>query len=377
MPTSRSRSSASKPKASASRRKASASRPKASASKPRRRRGSPVPKLEALWREQPELISDFLSKRPHYEQLAAEAQYILRTRLQQARIEFSAVTARAKTLKSFLEKITRKSVADPLKDITDLAGVRVVCLYRSELDAIETIVRDEFDVVEKVDKLVGQGADRFGYGAIHYVARLGKKSSGARYDDLKGLLCEIQTRTVLQDAWAIIDHHLIYKKEADIPTPLRRKMNSLVGLFETADDQFDQIRKERDRYLGELREEQRGEELLSREVNLDSVHVYFAARFAGLSFDARSISIMLDFTVKSLRTIGDLDKVITRALPAMEADIENGTSGPYDDATDFLEMAIGFVDPGIRQGQVPFAGWTEGAREAWERYDYLVIPEEA
>jgi ppGpp synthetase/RelA/SpoT-type nucleotidyltranferase len=61
-----------------------------------------------------------------------------------------------------------------------------------------------------------------------------------RYDDLKKLVCEIQVRTVLQDAWAIIDHHLSYKQESDVPKILRRKLNSLAGLVETAHDQFDQ-----------------------------------------------------------------------------------------------------------------------------------------
>jgi ppGpp synthetase/RelA/SpoT-type nucleotidyltranferase len=58
--------------------------------------------------------------------------------------------------------------------------------------------------LRKVDKLEEQEVDKFGYGALHYLVNLGRKSSGARYDDLKRLVCEIQVRTVLQDAGRLL-----------------------------------------------------------------------------------------------------------------------------------------------------------------------------
>ncbi|MFH1742151.1 MAG: hypothetical protein ABIH23_24370, partial [bacterium] len=196
-----------------------------------------VPETEAyFWQSNPEIVRRFIQQRTDYEQLCSEVQYILRKRLAERTIEISTVTGRAKTLNSFLEKIQRKTYEDPFSEITDFAGVRIVCLYVSDIPLIEDIIRKEFEIVEKVDKLTDKPPDQFGYGAIHFVARLGKKMSGARYDDLKVLLCEIQVRTVLQDAWAIIDHHLIYKSESSMPKVLRRKLNSLAGLFETADD---------------------------------------------------------------------------------------------------------------------------------------------
>lgn len=200
--------------------------------------------ISKTWEERPDIIRSFIEARPQYEQLCAEVAYILKKRLDDGSIEYSAVTSRAKTLKSFAEKISRKQYESPLSDITDLAGVRVVYLYKADRHLIEKIIETEFDVIEKVDKVEEQEADRFGYGALHYLVHLGRKSSGARYDDLKGLICEIQVRTVLQDAWAIIDHHLVYKQESDVPKVLKRKLNSLSGLFETADDQFDRVRVE-------------------------------------------------------------------------------------------------------------------------------------
>src|ERR1051325_381880 len=94
-----------------------------------------------IWKRNPETICAFIEQRPNYEQLCTEIAYILSKRLNNSKIDISAVTWRAKTLKSFLEKIERKKYDDPFKAITDFAGVRVVCLYLTDIPVIEGIIR--------------------------------------------------------------------------------------------------------------------------------------------------------------------------------------------------------------------------------------------
>ncbi|HRH41928.1 MAG TPA: hypothetical protein PKY82_09810, partial [Pyrinomonadaceae bacterium] len=194
--------------------------------------------IDGMWVKKPEIIKQFLDQRSDYEKLCAEVAYILTRHLNNAQIEFSTITHRCKTLNSFLEKVQRKSYHDPITEMTDFAGVRVVCLYIDDLPRVEKVIAEHFEITEKIDKLTYKRTDEFGYGAIHFVVKLGKTSSGARYDDLKDLVCEIQIRTVLQDAWAIIDHHLVYKNESNIPSFLRKKLNLLAGNFESADEEF-------------------------------------------------------------------------------------------------------------------------------------------
>jgi putative GTP pyrophosphokinase len=179
-----------------------------------------------------------------------------------------------------LEKIERKSYESPIDDVTDFAGVRVVCLYREDVGRIEAIIREEFDVVEKIDKDTERDADQFGYDAVHFIVQLGKKSSGARYDDLKTIRCEVQVRTIMQDAWALVQHHLVYKHESEVPKPLQRRLNSLAGLFETADDQFARIRQDRDEYLSAVKESSSDKEtFLDTELNLDTIRKYLEWKF--------------------------------------------------------------------------------------------------
>jgi ppGpp synthetase/RelA/SpoT-type nucleotidyltranferase len=235
-----------------------------------------------FWQRDPALIKRFLDVRRDYEHLCAEVEYILRKLVSANGIETSSISSRAKTLNSFLEKLQRKHYENPFDQLTDLAGVRVVCLYRDDVARVCNIIRSEFAVVEDVDKLDELGVDQFGYGARHLTLRLGKSSSGARYDDLKQYVCEVQVRTVVQDAWAIIQHHMVYKRESQVPSQLQRKLNSLAGLFETVDDQFGRIREDRDAYLNGVRESTSAPAtFLETELNLDSFTEYLKWKFPG------------------------------------------------------------------------------------------------
>jgi len=267
------------------------------------------------WRNDPDVIKRFLQQQGQYQQLCAEVEYILRKRIGQLGIEIAHTTSRAKTLNSFLEKLTRKSYGNPFEEITDFAGVRIVCLYRSDLAQLEKMVTDDFRVVKRIDKLRDMPPSEFGYGAIHYVVRLGKSIRGARYDDLKDLLCEIQLRTVLQDAWAIIDHHLIYKQESDVPSILMRKLNGLSGLFETADDSFDNIRSERLRYLKEVEASVGSdEEFLSNELNRDTFISFLKWKFPNLPPHAKGQSQQIGHALDALRDLKGTEMKTIRDL---------------------------------------------------------------
>lgn len=272
--------------------------------------------VERLWKENTESIKRFIDRQPDYEKLCAEVAYILNRELGNAEIEFSTITYRAKTLNSFLEKIQRKSYRDPVAEITDFAGVRVVCLYIDDLPRLEKVIGEHFEVVEKIDKLTNRKADQFGYGAIHFIVRLGKNASGARYDDLKNLVCEIQTRTVLQDAWAIIDHHLVYKNESNIPTVLRSRLNLLAGNFRSADEKFGDLRAEREEYLREVEDSKiNAEQFLENELNLDSFVRYAHWKFPELPTGTQILDVpfyLKPLTAMNLRDLRELDAIVER-----------------------------------------------------------------
>lgn len=321
------------------------------------------------WNEKPDIIRAFIETRPQYEQLCDEVAYILKKRMNDSGIEYSAVTSRAKTLKSFAEKLSRKQYDNPLRDVTDLAGVRLVYLYKSDRPAIEGVIESEFEIVEKIDKVEEQETDRFGYGALHYLVHLGRKSSGARYDDLKGLICELQVRTVLQDAWAIIDHHLVYKQESDVPRLLRRKLNSLSGLFETADDQFDSVRVDREAYKKIIKNKLSSKgKFIDQELNLDTLSELLKLRFPDkpVAQNNNQMSQVLrwakDFGYNSLADIDELIKRTEKARDMMRDKVQTKS------AAGELGRAMGLEKPNLRE----VAGWSEEVLATFEEVEHLL-----
>lgn len=127
--------------------------------------------------------------------------------------------------------------------ITDLIGVRVVCLYEDELEKIAQIVRAHFAVIEVTDKVTAVESTEasFGYKGLHLDLRL---SAGDRSLPEHAAYAhwpfELQVRTIIQDSWSVLDHKIKYKKS--IPGQLKRRINVLAALFELADREFRQIR---------------------------------------------------------------------------------------------------------------------------------------
>src|SRR6266704_3151985 len=76
------------------------------------------------------------------------------------RVKVASVDARAKDVDSFAVKAAtpsaadprRPKYADPLRDVTDLAGIRVITFFPRAIEEVDRVVRAELDVVEMDDK---------------------------------------------------------------------------------------------------------------------------------------------------------------------------------------------------------------------------------
>lgn len=150
--------------------------------------------------------------------------------------------SRVKKRKSFLDKILRKNYSDPFNQMRDIVGARIVCLFLADLPAVDKIIREKFDVRDHQDKTKEAPPDQFRYRAVHYDCKIKPTYTGPHYDGIKEFWFEIQVRTILQDAWAVVEHILGYKGPNSIPDESRADFSALVGLFHLADKTFQQIR---------------------------------------------------------------------------------------------------------------------------------------
>ncbi len=191
-----------------------------------------------------------------YQDLAAIAAQLLERIIRDAEVQFHSISQRCKSRTSLAGKLSRPNKDyTRLADITDLAAIRVTTYFAEDVDHIAAIVEREFliDGGNSVDKRKLLDPDRFGYQSLHYIASITpartRLAEYSRFDDLR---FEIQVRSILQHAWAEIEHDLGYKSAVGVPRDIRRRFSRIAGLLELADDEFAAIRRELSEYAASV-----------------------------------------------------------------------------------------------------------------------------
>lgn len=316
------------------------------------------------------LIKKYESIRPKYQLLVDEVIFILESELKKLNIKVEGISGRTKEISSLREKIERKLYSDNhLEQVTDLAGVRIVCYYEYDLPKVDSIIRKKFKLIEYIDKTGDLGVDKMGYHGSHFIVSLGNKYQGARYDGLTFLNCEIQIRTVLQDAWALISHHLIYKDESSIPIRIRRDLNNVASLLEVAQGIFDTIRNKRESYLGEIHEKENIEsEFLGQPIDYDTLVAYINYKFPGYEIeDYWHTKFISDLNHERYKTLKDIDEVVNCAKPAVDV-FKSEYPEMFTGGTDFLTKSFGFLDEEFRKKH----DWASVTFDSFKRLGHLV-----
>lgn len=197
----------------------------------------------------------YTQKQNTYDQLAKYILARIESYLKQQQFyNIAYSSSRAKSIESAVNKAQKKVKKDnkyvykysnPKSDIMDFAGVRIVVYLPLELEvvcnAIEVLFQGEVRQLDSENKAKLLGNNKVGYLSIHYVVELMNPEMG--YDSFRNLKCEIQIRTILQDAWAQIFHDRIYKGALHDETnsEIDRKVNLLAGSLELIDNQINDV----------------------------------------------------------------------------------------------------------------------------------------
>ena len=170
---------------------------------------------------------------------------------------FPTLKIRIKNFNSYYKKyvrLRRMGIAHP--QITDLMGIRIVCPFIEDLDTVEMLIKEHFDVIE-TERKGHYTFKEFGYESTHLLIKIPADITKAR-GPCGCEVAEIQIRTILQDAWAEVEHELIYKAEFNpFDTPMKRKLAAVNASLSLADIIFQEIRKyqkELNSQLGRRRE---------------------------------------------------------------------------------------------------------------------------
>ncbi|MGZ5379147.1 MAG: GTP pyrophosphokinase, partial [Mycobacterium sp.] len=161
--------------------------------------------------------------------------------LDDAGINYLSITARTKSVESFAAKVERtvdgrRLFSDPLVEITDQVGLRIITYLREDVDAVVTLLADEMRLLDDRDMGLETAREgRWGYASRHLLVGVGGEQQPA----------SIQVRTVLQHAWAEFEHEIRYKGSipAEHAPDLDRRFTLAAGLLELADREFTAIRE--------------------------------------------------------------------------------------------------------------------------------------
>lgn len=279
-----------------------------------------------------EAIDSYIKLRPTYELYANAIREILSKALSKKKTNYHSIESRAKEIDSFGRKASKESDTNPsepkykspLKEITDLSGVRVIAFFPKTLDEIGKIINDQFEVIEKSDKSeILKKEEKLGYQSVHYLVKL--KSNRAElpeYQSFADLTAEIQVRTILQHAWAEIEHDIKYKSPITIPISIRRRFISLAGLLEIADREFQSIQDDDIKLKTSDRKSVKEGKLEDVTITPDSLRTYLAKT---LGADGRISQWSYDFESETLLKIGfrnlkQVDDCISRYIDNPKVD---------------------------------------------------------
>jgi ppGpp synthetase/RelA/SpoT-type nucleotidyltranferase len=162
----------------------------------------------------------------------------------------AVIQARPKAIASFAEKILRKNkYKDPVNEITDLCGARVITHIPEEVIAVGQFIRENFIIDEKnsVDVTQRLKPTEFGYRSAHYIIQFKADAFPSREvpieipNELYGIKAEVQVRTILEHSWADFSHDMSYKGSFKIPQKWERELAGLAATLEAADQTYSRI----------------------------------------------------------------------------------------------------------------------------------------
>ncbi|GAA4716768.1 GTP pyrophosphokinase family protein [Brevibacillus fulvus] len=165
----------------------------------------------------------------------------LRKRKEHAPIEF--VTVRVKSISSIYAKANRLQF--PIDEniaweIRDIAGVRVICQFLDDINAVVQMIRERNDMRIYQEKDYVSKPKESGYRGYHLTVEYPLITARGQVT----IPVEIQIRTLGMNFWATIEHSLNYKYEGIIPSNIRQRLIEAAKASYTLDSEMNNIRDE-------------------------------------------------------------------------------------------------------------------------------------
>lgn len=257
------------------------------------------------------IMEEYRQNHNKYEELERTAVSLLENELKQSGIMVFQLSHRLKAVDSLKGKLEKKGDKyESALDLTDLLGIRVICYFSDDVDRIARTIEGLFiiDRENSIDKRRVLDDDQFGYLSLHYICKLNPDQTDV--EDLWKIRFEIQIRSVLQHAWAEINHDIGYKSSKGVPHSIIRNFSRLAGLLELIDEQFVTIRDQVRNYENESIEIVKNENLADLPINVVTLYAFLQNdAFIQQFFKENGIELRMEGCDESAERLEALDIV--------------------------------------------------------------------
>ena len=156
------------------------------------------------------------------------------------------ISARAKSVDRFLGKAAKlengkPKYEDPLNQIQDQVGARIVTFYASDVERIRLEIEKYFKYIES-QKIVPESEKEFGYEGRHFILFVPEDlidDTVSRDESVE--LFELQIKTLFQHAWSEAEHDLGYKPSVKLTSDQNRRLAFTAAQAWGADQIFDEM----------------------------------------------------------------------------------------------------------------------------------------
>ena len=162
--------------------------------------------------------------------------------LQYDRNPIEAIKTRLKSLESIMDKLSRRGLpfsAESIEqNLNDIAGVRVICAYISDIYMLRDALLRQDDIVLVQEKDYIKNPKPNGYRSLHLIV----ETPIFLHDQKKQMRVEVQFRTMAMDWWASVEHKLRYKKPA-APEEVNSELKECAEISADLDKRLEKLRQ--------------------------------------------------------------------------------------------------------------------------------------
>ncbi len=151
------------------------------------------------------------------------------------------VKSRIKSPQSIASKLEKKKLPvtfdSMVENLHDIAGVRVICPYISDIYSVRDMLLKQPDITLLEEKDYIKQPKESGYRSLHLVVQIPVYLSESTHN----VKVEIQLRTIAMDFWACLEHELHYKTTTNVPESVRRELFRVAETIATTDREMEEI----------------------------------------------------------------------------------------------------------------------------------------